>query len=189
MSKYTHFYSSSDVSIFLESSIPSKVNYPIIQLDKASSIGWSERIITNRFYGIGNPEMGFSNSGNLAVDGFLEINFTHEEYLLKSLRAVQGEEAEEVSDEDFFALSPEQVSEGLAKFSRINEKNSSSGILSFPSRWNLRIVFNNGNLYHDDKSKVIILEDCRIIERTNNSSSSHDGSIKEGYKLLAKRVR
>ena len=70
--------------------------------------------------------------------------------------------------------------------SRIAE--TQSGIQTFPEGWSLRVVFNNGNLYHDDIDKSFLIKGCKIVSSQMHVSTSKPGQVSQLYSFLAREV-
>lgn len=82
---YEKYYSSSDCTVFIES--PYGLSEPVL-LDKLKTVAYSESLSSQPVYGIGESRYGFLSQGNLIVNGILELNWTHPNYLFIALRYI-----------------------------------------------------------------------------------------------------
>ena len=76
---YAHHFTSSDVNISLE--LESKKVY----LDTAVSIAYTTNITSVPVYELGSPVLKFFSSGNVLVQGQLDLVFTGFEYIPRIL--------------------------------------------------------------------------------------------------------
>ena len=82
---YNHYYSSSDVQLYLSSYDHTKV----IKVDTALSLGYSLRQTSAPIYSLGSRETQFFSVGNTVGHGTLTIAFTDEEYLKYCLEQIK----------------------------------------------------------------------------------------------------
>ena len=204
MSAYTNYYTTSDVSVFIEDSGSGNAVSlnPQVMLDTALSIAWTEQLDSSVIYGIGEQRYGFINSGNVLVSGLIELSFTHDEYLKTVLDSVVSE-AKSLTQEQilnrFLKASVSEVANGkldvdienFNNFNSINQHNTSrtTGIQNFPQGWNIRVIFNNGNFNHQDENKQFLIKGCKIIGSSLEASTAQAGHISQVYRFLAREIR
>lgn len=205
MSNYTQFYTSADVSVFMEDSAGtgSQQDEPQVMIDTALSVGWSETLSSFGVYGIGEQRFGFLSKGNLMVQGALEISFTHDEYIKTIIDSVKsGPMADLASEEDLVNLLEDssfadmQTGQYRLKkrlFDKLNTSLSATapgtGIQDLQSGWDLRVVFNNSNHHHLDENKQFLIKDCTIVGSTIQVATGSSGQISQIYSFVAREVK
>lgn len=188
MSAYTQYYTASDCTVFLEH--PS--NGRVIQLDKMSGIGFTESLSSTPYYGVGNSKFGFLSRGNLIVEGVLQLNFTNQRYLFNAIQYIFGSSSVEVNPDvmtskSFAALSNDSIKSVKSK--RLQETLASKGIHQYSSGFNVKIVFNNGFLYHTDQNKTIRIKGVKIVASDLMASTDNDDAqILKVYRFLAREI-
>lgn len=188
MSEFSTYYTSADTLLFIEN----KEGGAPILIDKLASIGFIDGIATSRVFGVGNPLFGFSNLGNNMVNGMLSVRFIHPDYMLKAVQAAMGQSPEDntrtATTFNEFKNAPETdiIKESNKRSQEYNQ--NKSHVSSIPKDFTLRMVFNNGNMYHEDKNKSILIKDVRIIQSSLSSSVGDSGPINMDYRFIARRV-
>ena len=186
------YFSASDASVFIEG--PSGKR---IQIDKADGIQLSSSRRITPVYSLGNPEYAFLATGNVIAEGFLEINFIHESYLIKALDYVSGniDAAIEVPENTTQAEWNSMSSEEMMKMAESQEKSYNNGRYSTASIVYMNdpvsiILEFNLNKYGDgSKRSEVVIEGCRFISESIGASIKNEGNIKEGYSFIGKRKR
>lgn len=164
MSSYSNYYSAPDVSVFVISPFG---NNEEVLLDRVSSLGWTERVNNIPIYGIGDRKYKFTAKGNCIVEGFLELNFVDEKYLLNALKSIRGDfkNAEEIKDQlarNWSTSSAEKVQleqKLAAEQEKIDQASTTS---EFPTNFDIKIILNNGFLFQQDRNKIFIIKDVKI---------------------------
>lgn len=186
MSEYSRYYTSSDVTVYIEG--PRN----IVMLDTLHTVGWKDNTTAGPIYGVGNSYFGFSNVGNVLVNGVLEINFTHDEYLKTILDYVNGNNPKYGNVDlrkDFNNMSTQQLLEYKAEKLRENKSNNvSTGILTYP-QFNIRVVFNNGSLYHGDQNKEFYIRGCKIVSSTMHTGASSPGQVVQTFSFISNHTK
>lgn len=190
MSAYTQYYTSSDVNLLLE--VPSSPN-PIL-LDKLRTIAFNESLSVAPIYGVNKNRFGMLSSGNLLVNGYFELNFIHPLYLKTALTELarganplaSRPPREIIFNDDVSTVSKNVADKKLADIAELQA--NATGIDTFPEGFNLRIVFNNGNMIYQDASKSILIEYVKITGSQMTSSVSMDGNVSIAYQFLARQI-
>jgi len=209
--RYTNFYTSADTFLYIEPpSGPGRGDRPI-WLDKLETIAFNETVSAAPIYGIGQPEFGFTNLGNVIVSGELSIRFIDEDYLLNAIKStlamtgrydntridssmdideLVGIHESGVNDqrEGFFGSDAYHV-----RYERSNAEYirsiSESRLLNLPYYFNFRLVFNNENQYHIGTNKTLVIKDVRILSSQIVSSVAATGPVNVKYNFLARMVK
>jgi hypothetical protein len=188
MSNYTEFYTSSDVSVFLENPHGGSP----VQLDTLMTVGWQERLSSGAIFGLGEQRFGFVNAGNVHINGVLELNFTHHNYLKHVLKSLFDGTAKSVEQmlADFTAADLSTASNAAMELSRLGDSAPSkgSGIQALPEGFDIRVVFNNGSLYHMDNDKQFLIKGCKIDSAQVNVSTSISGHVSHSYTFIGREV-
>ena len=196
MSSYSKFYTSSDVTVFIEQT-ENGGSIPQLHLDTTMTVGWQENLDSSQVYGIGDQFYGFISAGNLFVGGMIEINFTHENYMKYSIDAVMTDSVPDKTDEQmtksFFSVPIDLIEEARAENNALIKKRrtanlKSGGIQSYKQGWDLRIMMNNGNFTHNDAPKQFLLKGCKIVSSSLNTSTSSEGQISQVFQFIAREV-
>lgn len=191
MSKYQQYYTSSDCTVFVEDG-QGKAQ-PVL-LDKLRTVAFSERLTSEPVYGIGNSRYGFVSQGNLIINGVLEFNFSHPNYLAQTLAFIEkgGQETADFQEDlDFTALSlqsDEQLTQAKQKLARKIQRKYANSIHKYPQNFTLRIVLNNGFMYKEDKDKVFLLRGVKILGNELPISTSSDDPLVQAYAFVAREV-
>jgi len=190
MSAYTNYYTASDTSVFIEH--PNSPN--VVMIDTLAGVGWVEALTSSPINGLGEQRYGFINSGNVLVNGAIHLNFTHQHYMQCILEEVslsiieQGLTTEEIfSNMSLEGLDQEVRKRKLREAKQIASE-SKKGIQSFPEDFNIRVVFNNGNIYHDDSNKTFLIKGCKIVSSGMSPSIADDGQLIQEYKFIGREV-
>ena len=198
MSRYAKYYTSADCSVYFERDL-SEYNdsqlieglAPIVKLDKLAGIGWGEQLTSSPVYGIGSSFHGFVTKGNLSVTGVLSINFTDDVYLTKIIDEVTQSggtlyESDDAIFEKWKQLEHREAENVGTELYLKRTLDSKTGIERMLSGFNIRVVFDNGNLYHGDESKTYVLRDIKILSHENGATSGTDGAITQTYRFIAR---
>ena len=188
MSDYTQYYTAADVYVIIEH--PQGITEPVL-IDTLSSFVYAEKLTSAQVFGLNNPLYGFINSGNVIVNGVLELNFTDELYLKCALEDVmiQSSQFEGITTEDVFSSkNTDMVSQYALSVKKERKFSDAAGILSYPQNFNLRVVFNNGNIYHGDINKDIVLTGCKIVGTQQVAATSSPGQVAQQFNFIASEV-
>ncbi len=194
MPAYEKYYTSSDCTVFIEHA--EGLTEPVL-LDKLATVGFKEDLNSQPVYGIGNSKFGFLSQGNLIINGVLQFNFVHPNYLYTTLKYLQdgGKVVEEGISaetlESFAAKQSEELRANRAALKEALKKNNLKfglSILDYPSNFNIRIVFNNGFLYDSDTDKVVLLKGVKITGKQQSVASASDDPIDQTYMFLAREI-
>ena len=189
MSALSKYYSSADVTVFLE-------DKNLIKVDQLVSISLKENYSTNPIYGVGNEYFGFTNHGNYAIVGTIALSFTDNEYLKEAIKYAKGSEVntynnnilDSISD-TFNLISDEQLKK-LKDNKKLDQAiNTSNGIDVLPSGFNIRMVFNNGNATHKDLNKTFLIRDVRIVSSGIEVDSRIEGHTIKYYQFIARSMK
>ena len=184
MSEYSKYYSSADVTAYIQN----PVTGIYVMVDTLSSIGWNDRIDSGPIYGIGNSISGFFNVGNVLVNGVLELNFTHPEYMFTMLDYISGssEQFPEVNVDNFSNMTTEELYESKRNRTRQEIKRSKVGVQVYPEGWDIKVVYNNGNLYHGDQNKEQLIRGCKIVNIQQGVSASQPGQVTQQFIFISR---
>ncbi|MDB4533402.1 hypothetical protein N9242_00920 [Vicingaceae bacterium] len=189
ITKYSNYYTSADTFLTVESSAGGT---PIL-LDKMETIAFGESSSARAVYGIGQPVFGFTNVGNLIVSGQLLLRFTDEDYLLYAIKTALGESINYVPDNqssrDKFnraqtVADANQIKDDIA----ISRNLDSSRLYSLPQSFNMRLTFDNDNLYNETTPKTLLIKDVRILSSEIVSGVSQTGPVNIKYSFIARMV-
>lgn len=190
MSEFTNYYTSSDTLVFIESGRSGSGSTPVL-IDKLSHIRFQEGLTARPVYGIGNSIFGFTNIGNNIVTGEISIRFIHPDYILNAVRSALGQQAPSerrpMTATEFKTLPATEIEKRKAE-EALSERLEGSSILSIPFYFNLRVVFNNGNAFHEDVNKDILIQDVRLLGGGLSSSTAESGPVNRTYKFIARSL-
>lgn len=208
---YKHHFTSSDTNISLE--LEGKKVY----LDTAISVAYTSNITSVPVYELGSPEAKFFSSGNILIQGQLDIVFTGFEYIPRILAylvdAEQYVPAEKKSitdldsmvDSELESLSGKQKSEGynalpntysstpyanplpITATKQLTNKVGDS-LVAFRQPLNLLIDLDNMNATMNGSKSVIKIKDAKFISHSFATTSRDDTSIVMRYTFFAKNV-
>lgn len=188
MSKYTTYYTSADTNVFVEAPLG---NVEPIMIDTLSSVAWNESMTSGQVYGLGEQRHGFVNSGNVMINGIIELNFTDELYMKCLLNEVVGDsyKFQNMSASQAFTSNDSRlINSFVREKKKIRSTPLSSGIQTYPSGFNINVVFNNGNHYHRDVDKKILLSECKIVGTQMTSSVQVPGQLIQQFKFISREV-
>ena len=195
---YKHHFTSSDTNISLE--LEGKKVY----LDTAISVAYTSNITSVPVYELGSPEAKFFSSGNILIQGQLDIVFTGFEYMPRILAylvdAEQYVPAEKKSttdldsmvDSELESLSGKQKNEGynvlpITAPKQLTNKVGDS-LVDFRQPLNLLIDLDNMNATMNGSKSVIKIKDAKFISHSFATTSRDDTSIVMRYTFFAKNV-
>ena len=189
MSAYSNYYTSADTLLFIESSDSNSTGQQVM-IDKLDTIVFSEGVSARPVYGVGNPIFGFTNVGNVIVSGEIVVRFIHQDYMLNAIKqAITGDKTPQTNKlNNFMSSSASDVRAAQLEDNR-SAKVFGSRLLDMPYYFDFRLVFNNGNLYHNDINKELVVKDVRILGSELISSVSMTGPVNIKYKFIARTVR
>lgn len=190
MSEFTNYYTSADTLVFIEAGRVGAGSVPVL-LDKLSHIRFQEGITGRPVYGIGNSIFGFTNIGNNIVSGEISLRFIHPDYMLNAVRSALGNPVvktkENLTLQQFAKLDPLEV-EKIRAEEALSRRLEGSSLMNIPFYFNIRLVFNNGNAYHEDISKSMIIQDVRLLGSGMSSSVAESGPVNRTYKFIARAI-
>ena len=215
---YNHYYSSSDVQLYLSSYDHSKV----IKVDTALSLGYSLRQTSAPIYSLGSREAQFFSVGNTIGNGTLTIAFTDEEYLKYCLSYIDNSKSTLIYQTELQAESSGIVSNikeaassakdgsvlyqskkfGMnnatfaaaaknadATFSTISNEERNISIGAIRNLFNIKMFINNETALRTSDSKVITLKGVKIIGENYNATSTADAPLMLSYNFMFKDVQ
>lgn len=190
MSDFTNYYTSSDTLLFIEAGKYGSGATPVL-IDKLAHIRFQEGITGRPVYGIGNSVFGFTNIGNNIVSGEISIRFIHPDYIVNAVRSALGQGASTdispMSPEEFKTADASEIEKRKAE-EALSKRLEGSSLLNIPFYFNMRLVFNNGNAYHEDVSKDIVIQDVRLLGSGLSSSTAESGPVNRTYKFIARSL-
>lgn len=210
---YNHYYSSSDVQLYLSSYDHTK----IIKVDTALSIGYSLRQTSAPIYSLGSREAQFFSVGNTIGNGTLTIAFTDEEYLKYCLNHIDNANEQltylpELQVENNFTTPNETKTEtntGIYTSKKFGMDNAtfiaaaSKGDTAFASAgsdgrnisigairnlFNIKMFINNETALRTSDSKVITLKGIKIIGENFSGTSTADAPLMLSYNFMFKDI-
>lgn len=212
---YNHYYSSSDVQLYLSSYDHTKV----IKVDTALSLGYSLRQTSAPIYSLGSREAQFFSVGNTIGNGTLTIAFTDEEYLKYCLSYIDNSKSTLIYQTELQAESSGIVSNikkaakdgsvlykskkfGMnnatfaaaaknadATFSTISNEERNISIGAIRNLFNIKMFINNETALRTSDSKVITLKGVKIIGENYNATSTADAPLMLSYNFMFKDVQ
>lgn len=215
---YNHYYSSSDVQLYLSSYDHTKV----IKVDTALSLGYSLRQTSAPIYSLGSREAQFFSVGNTIGNGTLTIAFTDEEYLKYCLSYIDNSKSTLIYQTELQAESSGIVSNikeaaasakdgsvlyqskkfGMnnatfaaaaknadATFSTISNDERNISIGAIRNLFNIKMFINNETALRTSDSKVITLKGVKIIGENYNATSTADAPLMLSYNFMFKDVQ
>ena len=193
---YVQYYSSADVSVFLEGSNPSDSGGGIIKLDTLRTVTFKEQYTSAPIFGLAKDLHGFINRGNLVVSGLIELNFTDHSYMKDAIDYVKGR-GTRYSTETIKKLMNnhlEPMGNILAAKSAMGRQQAETasgqvGIDSFQRGFNIRVVFNNSNAIYGDISKEFLISEATVVGSDLVTSSAQSGPVSVTYQFLAKQIQ
>lgn len=215
---YNHYYSSSDVQLYLSSYDHTKV----IKVDTALSLGYSLRQTSAPIYSLGSREAQFFSVGNTIGNGTLTIAFTDEEYLKYCLSYIDNSKSTLIYQTELQAESSGIVSNikettssakdgsvlykskkfGMnnatfaaaaknadATFSTISNEERNISIGAIRNLFNIKMFINNETALRTSDSKVITLKGVKILGENFNATSTADAPLMLSYNFMFKDVQ
>lgn len=215
---YNHYYSSSDVQLYLSSYDHTK----IIKVDTALSLGYSLRQTSAPIYSLGSREAQFFSVGNTIGNGTLTIAFTDEEYLKYCLSYIDNSKSTLIYQTELQAESSGIVSNikeaassakdgsvlyqskkfGMnnatfaaaaknadATFSTISNEERNISIGAIRNLFNIKMFINNETALRTSDSKVITLKGVKILGENFNATSTADAPLMLSYNFMFKDVQ
>jgi hypothetical protein len=190
------YYSASDASIFIMNPSSGKS----IHLDKANGIQISSSRKTTPIYALGHPEYAFLASGNIIIEGFLEINFIHQEYLARALTNVlDGKDIEVTSipggmtDEEWDNL---EIKDAIDLSNRDNKKignykyqHGDPSIVYIVDPVDIVLSFGLGKYGGSSGGRDIVVSGCVFSSESIGASIKNEGNIREGYSFIGKKIK
>lgn len=181
---YTQYYSSSDVFIYLLG------GDKILHLDKANGIGVTESLDSFPTYGLGDSEFAFVNQGNVIVNGFIDVNLIHTDYLSKSVEYLFSDK--KIDNPAQRQLTLKQLrnmsAEELEKFALGTTTGNTRKLQNIKRGFTINVVFNNTTPLRPDISPSnISLYQCVMLDNGIQVASENDGQIVNRYRFVAKR--
>ncbi|RLA65742.1 MAG: hypothetical protein DRQ78_05000 [Epsilonproteobacteria bacterium] len=210
-SRYSNFYTSADTFLYIEPTYEVRNDGVPIWLDKLETIAFNETVSAAPIYGIGQPEFGFTNLGNIIVSGEISLRFIHEDYLLSAIQSAlllpnkhdNTQVADDLDIDNYLGVDLPPSAVNRQRFISSDTRHvrqekraseyansiSESRLLNLPYYFNFRLVFNNENQYHKDTNKTLVIKDVRILSSQIVSSVAATGSVNVKYNFLAKMVK
>lgn len=215
---YNHYYSSSDVQLYLSSYDHTKV----IKVDTALSLGYSLRQTSAPIYSLGSREAQFFSVGNTIGNGTLTIAFTDEEYLKYCLSYIDNSKSTLIYQTELQAESSGIVSNikeaassakdgsvlyqskkfgmnnatfaaaaknAAATFSTISNEERNISIGAIRNLFNIKMFINNETALRTSDSKVITLKGVKILGENFNATSTADAPLMLSYNFMFKDIQ
>ena len=206
---YEHHFTSSDVNISLE--LESKKVY----LDTAVSVAYTTNITSVPVYELGSPELKFFSSGNILVQGQLDIVFTGFEYIprilsylidakefkapeKKSIAQLEAMTTDDIDKliADGYNVRPDTyrstpyTSNQLKNLNTVKQLSNKIGdsLVSFRRPIDINLDLDNMNATMNGHKSVLKIRGCKFISHSFASTSRDDTSIVLRYTFLAKNV-
>ena len=215
---YNHYYSSSDVQLYLSSYDHTKV----IKVDTALSLGYSLRQTSAPIFSLGSREAQFFSVGNTIGNGTLTIAFTDEEYLKYCLSYIDNSKSTLIYQTELQAETSGIVSNikeaatsakngtvlyqskkfGMnnatfaaasknadATFTTINSEERNISIGAIRNLFNIKMFINNETALRSSDSKVITLKGVKIIGENFSATSTADAPLMLSYNFMFKDIQ
>lgn len=211
---YQQFYSSSDAQIYLSSShSATDINAKQIKLNCAVDIAYNLSQTSSPIFSLGNRKAQFYSHGNTVGTGMITVAFIDEEYLKYCLDYIADADTEQIVDVQSHVTGatnsyymPERYTGGykssmIGKLDNavIREQIKATGstveshkrIISIGTirpLFDIVMYINNETAINPSDSKVIRLQDVKIIKDSFRSSSLHDAALMVSYSFIFKDV-
>ncbi len=201
---YTHHFTSSDVNISLE--LESKKVY----LDTAVSIAYTTNITSVPVYELGSPVLKFFSSGNVLVQGQLDLVFTGFEYIprilaylidaqefkapeKKSIAQLESMTTDDIEKlvADGYNVKPETYrSNQLKNLDTVKQLSNKIGdsLVSFRRPIDINLDLDNMNATMNGYKSVLKIKGCKFTSHSFATTSRDDTSIVLRYTFLAQNV-
>lgn len=188
---YDHYFTASDVNIFLTNPLNNKT----LQVDKAMGIGWSHSLSSSPVYTIGNRDPAFFSQGNSVVQGSLDIAFKSVDYMryainyLKDVDAIKDRLAELSDKVDNDSITGDEVGELLTLRESDKIQVYSPSIVNFNIPLNITISFDNSNYTSSVyETSDITLYGVKIQGQQMAIHTADEHILVDKYTFLAKNV-
>ena len=192
MAIYDHYYSGSDVNIYLRY-VPSG---RIVHLDKAIGVGFSHSMSTIPIYTLGNVNPSFFSRGNSLVQGSLDIVFKSEQYLQKTINYLINKEELNSEKEKLEARLSQNGTLDSSDIKRLALLQNTSpmtmkttSISDIMNLFEIQISFDNSNSTTEGKLRTINLEGIKFTGEMMSIHSSEENAIVDRYTFLGKNKR
>ena len=202
---YAHHFTSSDVNISLE--LESKKVY----LDTAVSIAYTTNITSVPVYELGSPILKFFSSGNVLVQGQLDLVFTGFEYIprilaylidaqefkapeKKSIAQLESMTTDAIEKliADGYNVKPEipYTSNQLKNIDTVKQLSNKIGdsLVSFRRPIDINLDLDNMNATMNGYKSVLKIKGCKFTSHSFATTSRDDTSIVLRYTFLAQNV-
>ena len=206
---YAHHFTSSDVNISLE--LESKKVY----LDTAVSIAYTTNITSVPVYELGSPVLKFFSSGNVLVQGQLDLVFTGFEYIprilaylidaqeFKAPEKKSTAQLESMTTDDIeklvadgYNVKPETyrdipyTSNQLKNLDTVKQLSNKIGdsLVSFRRPIDINLDLDNMNATMNGYKSVLKIKGCKFTSHSFATTSRDDTSIVLRYTFLAQNV-
>ncbi len=182
---YTQYYSSSDVFIYLLG------GGKTLHLDKANGIGFAESLDSFPTYGLGDSEFAFINQGNVIVNGYIDVNLIHTDYINKTIEYlfsdtnIDNKAARKLTLKDLRDMSVAELEAFAMGGSSLGKSRKLQGI---KRGFTINVIFNNTTPLRPDISpSSIVFYECVMLDNGIQVASENDGQIVNRYRFAAKR--
>lgn len=192
MAIYDHYYSGSDVNIYLKY-VPSG---RMVHLDKALGIGFNHSMSTIPIYTLGNVNPSFFSRGNSLIQGSMDLVFKSDKYLQTVINHLINEKALEKERDKLEAMLSQNGtldSEDIKRLALLQNTApmtmKTTSISDIMNLFEIQINFDNSNSTVDGKSRIITLEGIKFTGEMMNIHSSEENALVDRYTFLGKNKR
>ena len=192
MAIYDHYYSGSDVNIYLRY-VPSG---RMVHLDKALGIGFNHSMSTIPIYTLGNVNPSFFSRGNSLIQGSMDLVFKSDKYLQTVINHLINEKALEKERDKLEAMLSQNGtldSEDIKRLALLQNTApmtmKTTSISDIMNLFEIQINFDNSNSTVEGKSRIITLEGIKFTGEMMNIHSSEENALVDRYTFLGKNKR
>lgn len=184
---YDHYYTAADCRIFLKGPSGESVNMDII-----AGIGYNYEVSSIPVYTIGSSVPAFFTRGNSLGSGNIIIPFVNNMYMKRMLQFIFGESpvsGKIHNDGNPSQMSDQEFMESVDYIPDPRDGTGSNNIASIATMFDIEIYLNNTNaFYADTHTKIITLQDCKLVSESMQVMSTQDSTLYHSYRFMFKSI-
>lgn len=185
---YDHYYTASDVNVFLHFPATGKT----VNIDKAVAIAYTHNISTVPIYTLGSLEPLYFTRGNSIVQGQLDLAFKSTKYMMTAINYLVSTTTNTSKPKTKKAakdMTADELRENQREVSTGSDlQMDSKSLIQQPSLFEIQIVYNNSNSNMEGSQDSIILTGIKFTGQSQATNSHDDTSLVDRYTFLAKNI-
>ncbi|AND75193.1 hypothetical protein FDH01_gp032 [Acinetobacter phage vB_AbaM_ME3] len=185
---YDHYYTASDVNVFLHFPPTGKT----VNIDKAVAIAYTHNISSVPIYTLGSLEPLYFTRGNSIVQGQLDLAFKSTLYLKTAINYLvtnTKETTPKTTKKPANKMTTEELRESQREVATGSDlQMESKSLIQQPSLFDIRIVYNNSNSNMAGNQETIILQGIKFTGQSQATNSHDDTALVDRYTFLAKNI-